>query len=305
MEMTKTTLVIMAAGMGSRYGGLKQLDKIGPNGETIIEYSIYDAIKAGVKKVVFIIKKDILKVFRETIGFKIEKIIETEYVFQEIDKVDKKFLGKFDRLKPWGTGHAILCCKDIIDGPFIVINADDFYGRKTYAILCEEIKKSKFESDYFMVGFNVNKTLTEFGSVSRGVCDFNGNAQLVSVKERTKIIKKDNRIFYEEDGSFYEIPENTLVSMNIWGLKPSIFKELESKFYEFLNNENIDKCRDEFYLPVVIDKLIEEKKVHVKVLKTDEKWYGITYKEDRENIMNSLKILSKNIYPANLWEEFK
>lgn len=305
MEMTKTTLVIMAAGMGSRYGGLKQLDKIGPNGETIIEYSIYDAIKAGVKKVVFIIKKDILKVFRETIGFKIEKLVETEYVFQEIDKVDKKFLDKFDRVKPWGTGHAILCCKDIIDGPFIVINADDFYGRKTYAILCEEIKKNKLESDYFMVGFNVNKTLTEFGSVSRGVCDLNGDGQLVSVKERTKIIKKDNKIFYEEEGIFYEIPDNTLVSMNIWGLKPSIFKELESKFYEFLDDENIDKCKDEFYLPVVIDKLIEEKKVQVKVLKTDEKWYGITYKEDRENIRNSLKIVSKNIYPANLWEEFK
>lgn len=144
MEMTKTTLVIMAAGMGSRYGGLKQLDKIGPNGETIIEYSIYDAIKAGVKKVVFIIKKDIFQIFKETIGFKIENIVETEYVFQEVDNINKDFIGKFERVKPWGTGHAILCCKDIIDGPFIVVNADDFYGRETYNILCEELKKANW-----------------------------------------------------------------------------------------------------------------------------------------------------------------
>ncbi|HHD2753497.1 TPA: NDP-sugar synthase [Clostridium perfringens] len=303
--MTKTTLVIMAAGMGSRYGGLKQLDKIGPNGETIIEYSIYDAIKAGVKKVVFIIKKDIFQIFKETIGFKIENIVETEYVFQEVDNINKNFIGKFERVKPWGTGHAILCCKDVIDGPFIVVNADDFYGRETYNILCEELKKSKLDFEYFMVGFSVDKTLTDFGSVSRGICEFSEDGDLLSIKERTKIIKKDNKIYYEEEGVFYEIPNDTLVSMNIWGLKPSVFKELENKFLSFLTNKNIDKCKDEFYLPMVMDELIEEDRASIKVLKTNEQWHGVTYKEDKEKVSNSLKELSKNIYPANLWEEFK
>lgn len=305
MEMTKTTLVIMAAGMGSRYGGLKQLDKIGPNGETIIEYSIYDAIKAGVKKVVFIIKKDIFQIFKETIGFKIENIVETEYVFQEVDNINKNFIGKFERVKPWGTGHAILCCKDVIDGPFIVVNADDFYGRETYNILCEELKKSKLDFEYFMVGFSVDKTLTDFGSVSRGICEFSEDGDLLSIKERTKIIKKDNKICYEEEGVFYEIPNDTLVSMNIWGLKPSVFKELENRFLSFLTNKNIDKCKDEFYLPMVMDELIEGDRASIKVLKTNEQWHGVTYKEDKEKVSNSLKELSKNIYPANLWEEFK
>ena len=303
--MDKITLVIMAAGMGSRYGGLKQIDKIGPNGETIIEYSIYDAIKAGVTKVVFIIKKDIFKKFRETIGFKIENIIETEYVFQEVDNLEKEFKGKFKRVKPWGTGHAILCCKGFIEEPFIVINADDFYGRETYRILCEEIKKSKCDSEYFMVGFSVSKTLTDFGSVSRGICNLNSQEELIAIKEKTKIMKKNNRICYEEDGTFHNISEDTLVSMNIWGLKPSIFTELEDKFLRFLRDKNIDKFKVEFFLPTVIDELIKEDKVNVKVLKTNEQWYGVTYKEDKEKASNSLKKLSGDIYPYNLWEEFK
>lgn len=303
--MDKITLVIMAAGMGSRYGGLKQIDKIGPNGETIIEYSIYDAIKAGVTKVVFIIKKDILNKFRETIGFKIENIIETEYVFQEVDNLDKEFKGKFKRVKPWGTGHAILCCKGFIEEPFIVINADDFYGRETYKVLCEEIKKSKCDSEYFMVGFMVGKTLTDFGSVSRGICNLNSQEELIAINEKTKIMKKNNRICYEEDGTFHNISEDTLVSMNIWGLKPSIFTELEDKFLRFLRDKNIDKFKVEFFLPTVIDELIKEDKVKVKVLKTNEQWYGVTYKEDKEKVSNSLKKLSGDIYPYNLWEEFK
>lgn len=305
MEMTKTTLVIMAAGMGSRYGGLKQLDKIGPSGETIIEYSIYDAIRAGVTKVVFIIKKDIFKIFRETIGAKIEKIVETKYVFQEIDNIKEEFRDKFERVKPWGTGHAILCCKDVVEEPFIVVNADDFYGRETYNIICKELEKSKDDFEYFMAGFLVDKTLTDFGSVSRGVCDFDDKGNLISVKERTKIMKIDNKIFYEEDNVLNEISKDTLVSMNIWGLKPSIFKELENKFLSFLEDENIDKCKDEFYLPVAIDTLINEGKTKVKVLKSSEQWYGVTYKEDKEKVGNSLRKLSKKFYPANLWEEFK
>lgn len=303
--MDKITLVIMAAGMGSRYGGLKQIDKIGPNGETIIEYSIYDAIKAGVTKVVFIIKKDIFQKFRETIGFKIENIIDTEYVFQEVDNLDKEFKGRFKRVKPWGTGHAILCCKGFIEEPFIVINSDDFYGRETYRILCEEIKKSTCDSEYFMVGFSVSKTLTDFGSVSRGICDLNSKGELISIKEKTKIMKKENSICYEEDGEYHNIPKNTLVSMNIWGLKPSIFTELEDKFFAFLKDKSIDQCKEEFYLPKAIDELIKENKVNVKVLKTNEQWYGVTYKEDKEKVSNSFKKLSGHIYPFNLWEEFK
>ncbi|TPF97766.1 nucleotidyltransferase family protein [Clostridium perfringens] len=303
--MDKITLVIMAAGMGSRYGSLKQIDKIGPNGESIIEYSIYDAIKAGVTKVVFIIKKDIFQKFRKTIGFKIENIIETEYVFQEVDNLDKEFKGKFKRVKPWGTGHAILCCKDFIKEPFIVINADDFYGRETYRILCKEIKKSKCAFEYFMVGFSINKTLTDFGSVSRGICNLNSKGELTSINEKTKIMKKGNSICYEEDGNYHNISEDTLVSMNIWGLKPSIFTELEDKFLKFLRDKNIDKFNGEFFLPTSIDELIKEDKVNVKLLKTNEQWYGVTYKEDKEKVSNSLKKLSGDIYPANLWEEFK
>lgn len=304
--MIKPTLVIMAAGMGSRYGGLKQLDKIGPNGEAIIEYSIYDAIRAGIKKVVFIIKNEIFEVFRETIGVKIEKIIETEYVFQELDTIDLGNIKEVKRVKPWGTGHAILCCKERVKDPFIVINADDFYGKDTYKIIINEIMKNNENSHkYTMAGFKVENTLTDFGSVSRGVCKVDNKGDLLSVDEKTKIKRIHNDIVYEEDGVLNKIEEGTLVSMNIWGLKPSIFKELEEKFIEFLNNKNTNIEKDEFYLPVVIDELIKEKKVEVKVLKSNEQWYGVTYKEDKEKVGQALKALSKTNYPNDLWREFK
>ncbi|MGG5461787.1 nucleotidyltransferase family protein [Clostridium sp. B9] len=304
--MTKPTLVIMAAGMGSRYGGLKQLDKIGPNGETIIEYSIYDAIKAGIKKVVFIIKKNIFEVFKETIGNKIEKIVETEYIFQELDTIEIENVKNYNRVKPWGTGHAVLCCKDVVKDPFVVINADDFYGKSTYEIIVSEIIMNKDDSyKYTMAGFKVENTLTEFGSVSRGICKVDSQNYLLSVDEKTKIKRVHSDIVYEEEDILTKIEEGTLVSMNIWGLKPSIFEELEDKFVEFLNNKNIDKKKDEFYLPVVIDELIKENKAEVKVLKSNEQWYGVTYKEDKEKVGQALRALSKTNYPDDLWREFK
>lgn len=303
--MNRITLVIMAAGLGSRYGSLKQMEKVGPNNESILEYSIYDGIKSGITKVIFIIRKAMYKSFRENIGKKIENIIETEYVFQEINKDIGYYFGRELREKPLGTGHAILCCKDKIKEPFIVINADDFYGRSSYEILCEKINKNRDPLKYFMVGFNLSKTLTDFGSVSRGICETDSKNNLISVCEKTKIVKENNLIFYEEDGENFPLKEDTLVSMNIWALNPSIFERLEKEFLLFLKEEKKDYLKAEFYLPKVINTLIKNKEISVELLKTRENWYGITYKEDKVKINKVLRNLSGKVYPNNLWEEFK
>lgn len=303
--MNKITLVIMAAGLGSRYGSLKQMEKVGPNNESILEYSIYDGIKSGITKVIFIIRKAMYKSFRENIGKKIENIIETEYVFQEINKDIGYYFGRDLREKPLGTGHAILCCKDKIKEPFIVINADDFYGRSSYEILCEKINKNRDPLKYFMVGFKLSKTLTDFGSISRGICEIDSKNNLISLCEKTKIIKENNLIFYEEDGEKFPLKEDTLVSMNIWALNPSIFERLEKEFLLFLKEEKKDYLKAEFYLPKVINTLIKNKEISVELLKTKENWYGITYKEDKVKINKALRNLSGKVYPNNLWEEFK
>lgn len=303
--MNKITLVIMAAGLGSRYGSLKQMEKVGPNNESILEYSIYDGIKSGITKVIFIIRKAMYKSFRENIGKKIENIIETEYVFQEINKDIGYYFGRDLREKPLGTGHAILCCKDKIKEPFIVINADDFYGRSSYEILCEKINKNRDPLKYFMVGFKLSKTLTDFGSISRGICEIDSKNNLISLCEKTKIIKENNLIFYEEDGKKFPLKEDTLVSMNIWALNPSIFERLEKEFLLFLKEEKKDYLKAEFYLPKVINTLIKNKEISVELLKTKENWYGITYKEDKVKINKALRNLSGKVYPNNLWEEFK
>ena len=303
--MNKITLVIMAAGLGSRYGSLKQMEKVGPNNESILEYSIYDGIKSGITKVIFIIRKAMYKSFRENIGKKIENIIETEYVFQEINKDIGYYFGRDLREKPLGTGHAILCCKDKIKEPFIVINADDFYGRSSYEILCEKINKNRDPLKYFMVGFKLSKTLTDFGSISRGICEIDSKNNLISLCEKTKIIKENNLIFYEEYGKKFPLKEDTLVSMNIWALNPSIFERLEKEFLLFLKEEKKDYLKAEFYLPKVINTLIKNKEISVELLKTKENWYGITYKEDKVKINKALRNLSGKVYPNNLWEEFK
>lgn len=304
----KTTLVIMAAGMGSRYGGLKQIDPVGPNGEIIMEYSIYDAIKAGFSKVVFIIKKETEDTFREVIGRKIEGLIDVEYVFQTIDNVPKGFEIPDGRLKPWGTGHAVLCAKNATKTPFAVINADDFYGSTTYKLLnnflsTNEDAKDKYK--YCMVGFVIENTLTENGHVARGVCNVDNFGNLIDIHERTKIMKfGDETKYTEDDNNWLIIPKKSIVSMNTWGFNQSIFKELEEGFPTFLENSRDNLVKAEYFLPTVVDDLIKAKKADVKVLSTTDKWYGVTYQQDKPIVKQSIgDMVIAQIYPKRLWEE--
>ncbi len=302
--MTKPTLVVMAAGMGSRYGGLKQIDPIGPNGEIIIEYSIYDAIKAGFGKVVFIIKEDLKEIFREKIGKKIEKIVETEYVFQNMNfGVPNDFNIPMERIKPWGTGHAVYCCKNVVKEPFAVINADDFYGQTTYKLMHDYLISSSKEYDYGMVGFILENTLTENGTVARGICEVNKDNDLISITERTAIKRfGDVTKFTEDNETWIDIQKGSIVSMNIWGFKPTIFEELERDFPKFLESIYNNELKAEFYLPSVVDKMVKEEKATVKVLVSNEQWYGVTYKADKENVCESINKLMGTVYPSKLWE---
>lgn len=296
------TLVVMAAGMGSRYGGLKQIDPIGPNGEIIIEYSIYDAIKAGFKKVVFIIKEELLGTFEEIIGNKIKNHIEVEYVFQNIHNLPANFSVPSNRIKPWGTGHAILCSQNSVSTPFVVINADDFYGFESYQLMYDYFSSNKEENKFAMAGFQLKNTLTEFGTVARGICELNTDNELLSVTERIEIKAFGEDIKYlNNEKQWIKIPNSSLASMNFWGFKPSIFKELEEKFPIFLKN-NIFDPKSEFFIPMIIDELIKEKKISVKVLKTNEQWYGVTYKEDKKFVEQSILKLIGTKYPNKLWE---
>ncbi len=274
-------LVVLAAGMGSRFGGLKQIEPIGPNGEALLDFSVYDAKKAGFTKVVFIIKHAIEKEFKETVGKRIEKIIETEYVFQETDVLPEGFVCPETREKPWGTGHAIYCLKDIVKTPFAVINADDYYGFEAYSQIYNQLKKQT--GNYCMVGFRLQNTLTDNGSVSRGVCEVD-NGKLVCVTERTKIVNCK----YTEDGeTWIPLPPDAVVSMNMWGFMPDIFTYTEKYLADFLN-ENINAPKAEFYLPSIVTRLMENGIKEVDVLIAEEKWYGVTYKEDKEDVKKAL-----------------
>ena len=306
--MSRATLVIMAAGMGSRYGGLKQIDPIGPDGEIILDYSVYDAVKAGFDKVVFVIKKEIEKDFKEIIGDKLNGIVDYEFAYQDINNLPEGFTVPEGRVKPWGTGHAVLSCKDMIDGPFAVINADDFYGRETFELIFNELTKAKDESEKYgfcMVGFRVENTLTENGHVARGVCQTNADGYLTDIVERTKIAIRDGKImFTEDDESWTEIAEGTTVSMNCWGFTPVMMKELGDRFAACLerNKDNMLKC--EYFLPFVVDELLKEDKAVVKVLSTKEKWYGVTYKEDKPVVVNAIiEKVEKGEYPECLWKK--
>lgn len=303
----KTTLVIMAAGMGSRYGGLKQIDPVGPNGEIIMEYSIYDAIQAGFSKVVFIIKEEIEETFREVIGKKIEGLIEVEYVYQRIDNLPAGFSVPEGRVKPWGTGHAVLSAKDAVNGPFAVINADDFYGATTYKLLNNFLTLSNDTQDkykYCMVGFIVENTLTENGHVARGVCNVDKAGNLIDIHERTKIVKfGDETKYTEDDQNWVLIPKGSVVSMNTWGFNPSIFKELEEGFSPFLENNKNNILKAEYFLPTVVDNLIKAEKADVKVLSTTDKWYGVTYQEDKPVVKKSIgDLVAAGQYPQKLWK---
>ena len=299
----------MAAGMGSRYGGLKQIDPIGPNGEIIMDYSIYDALKVGFGKVVFVIKKDIEELFREKIGSRVERLVDTEYVFQRLVDDPKGFSVPPERVKPWGTAHAVMSSRNAVDRPFAVINADDFYSRHSFQVLHDYLKDvdEKVEPySYCMVGFHIENTLTEHGHVARGVCAVGQDGCLKGIQERTRIQRFGNTAKYTEDGeTWIDIPYGSLVSMNTWGFTPSMFRELDESFPHFLlsNRDNILKA--EFFLPAVVDKLISEGKANVKVLPCRERWYGVTYMEDKPVVRQALKELTlSGIYPENLWEEF-
>ncbi|AQQ70856.1 UDP-N-acetylglucosamine diphosphorylase/glucosamine-1-phosphate N-acetyltransferase [Limihaloglobus sulfuriphilus] len=300
----KPTLVIMAAGMGSRYGGLKQIDPIGPNGEIIMEYSIYDAIRAGFGKVVFVIRQEFEDIFREKIGSKIEKQIEVSYVQQELDKCLGGFDLPKDREKPWGTGHAVLVCKDAVKEPFTVINADDFYGANAFRLIAEYLTRpDASQRDYSMVGYILRNTVSENGYVSRGVCKTDENEMLIDVEEYLKIEKNGNEaIHIKPDGSTEAMSGDETVSMNFWGFQPGLFPQLEALFAQFLAEKG-KELKSEFFIPFVVDDMIKSGKATVKVLKTSDKWYGVTYQQDREPVKAGIKaLIDSGQYPRKLWE---
>lgn len=300
------TLVIMAAGMGSRFGGLKQIEPIDEYGNFIIDYSIYDAIKEGFTKVVFIIKKENYDIFRETVGKRVEKYIEVEYVFQELDKIPSGYTVPEGRVKPWGTGHAILCCKDAVDENFAIINSDDFYGRDAFRVIGEFLRNNKNDgkiSEYAMAGYKVKNTLTENGAVKRGVCQ-------VEDEYLTKLIESsidrvdDNLVATPlEGGEDFIVSEDDTVSMNMFGFTPRIFDYLEERFPSFLDEhkDNMEKC--EYLIPTIVFEEIDKGMARVKVLKTDAVWQGITYREDKDKVVNEIrKLVLDGEYPEGLWK---
>ncbi len=301
--MVKPTLLVLAAGIGSRYGGLKQIDPVGPCSEIIIDYSIHDAIRAGFGKVVFVIREDIEETFRECIGSRFESKIKTEYVFQEIDKLPAGFKVPEGRQKPWGTGHAILMAKDSVKEPFAVINADDFYGRCGYELLAKELSKTVTGGapEYYMVGFELKNTLSEFGFVARGICKTDSKGYLVEVVERTKIEKTDSGAkFTDENGGTMKLTGNEIASMNMWGFTPSLFGHLEKQFVDFLER-NIGNLKAEFFIPTVVGDLVKTNEARVKVLESRDQWFGVTYREDKPVVVENIrKLINSGAYPEKL-----
>ena len=300
----KPTLFVLAAGMGSRYGGLKQLDGLGPNGETIMDYSIFDAIRGGFGKIVFVIRRDFEQDFRDKVSSKYEGHIPTELTFQAIDDLPEGFTCPEDRTKPWGTNHAVLMGKSVINEPFAVINADDFYGRDAFAVMGKWLSElpEGSEGKYSMVGFRVCNTLSDNGTVARGVCAKNDAEMLTAVVERTEIMRVDGVISYkDENGEWQPVGEETPVSMNFWGFTPDYFKYSEAQFVDFLK-ENIDKPKSEFFIPLVVDTLINSGKATCEVLDTTAKWFGVTYAADRPGTVEKIQALvDAGEYPNKLF----
>ena len=297
----KPTLMILAAGMASRYGSMKQTEGFGPHGETIMDYSIYDAIRAGFGKVVFIIRKDFAENFKATFEPKLKGKIETEYVFQEMDSFTEGFKIPAERSKPWGTAHAVLCAKDVVNEPFAVINADDFYGRNAFEKAFEFLTNECDEKTYSLIGYELNKTLSEYGTVSRGVCDVDDKGNLVSITERTKIYKEGNEIVFEENGEKKKVSFDSKVSMNFWCFHSSVFELTEKLFHQFLT-DHINEPKSEFFIPIVADHFIKEKEGVIKVISTSSQWFGVTYKEDAPVVAKSLnQLIDKGDYPQSLW----
>lgn len=306
--MKKPVLVIMAAGMGSRYGGMKQIDKMDAAGHIIMDFSIYDAKRAGFEKVVFIVKRENEALFREVIGDAVAAQMEVEFAFQDINNIPEGFSVPEGRVKPWGTAHAVYSCIDKVDGPFAVINADDYYGVEAFRLIYDYLSTHQDDEKYryAMVGYELGKTVTDNGSVSRGVCQVNEKQELISVTERTRIEKRDGGIaFTEDDGaSWTPMEEDTTVSMNMWGFSASILQEIKNRFPAFLEEglkTNPLKC--ECYLPAIVSELLAEEKATVTVLKSHDKWHGVTYKEDKPVVVKAIQDLKDSgLYPEYLWK---
>ena len=304
----KPALIIMAAGMGSRFGGLKQVTPLGPSGEMIIDYSIHDAIEAGFERVVFVIKHEIEEVFKEMVGKRIEEKIKVDYVFQELNVLPEGYSIPDGRKKPYGTGHAVWCCRNVVKGPFMVINADDYYGKKCFKLVYDFITKKSddVKKHIVMAGYILENTLTENGSVSRGVCEIDKDGKIVSLTERTQIELHNGKAEYTEDGgqSWVAIPAGSYVSMNCWGFPEGVFDFFEKEFFKFLDTNLKDNpIKAEFYLPFTANAMQSEGLADITVLPTDDKWYGVTYSEDKQMVMNALKAKADNgVYHQNLWE---
>ena len=298
----KPTLFVLAAGMGSRYGGLKQIDGLGPNGETIMDYSVFDALRAGFGKIVFVIRKDFADDFKRVVLAKYEGKVPCEICFQAIENVPEGYTYNPERTKPWGTNHAVLMGKDLIKEPFAVINADDFYGKESFEVLAKFLNEvAGKQNQYCMVGYRVCNTLSEYGSVSRGVCETDAEGNLTNVVERTSIERKENGIFYTVDGVDYALPENAPVSMNMWGFTPEYFGYVEEAFKTFLQ-ERGQELKSEFYIPTLVNDLIVAGKATCRVLDTTAKWFGVTYAEDRQMVVDKIAALTEaGVYPNPLF----
>lgn len=302
--MREPTLVIMAAGMGSRFGGLKQVTPVDPEGHPILDFSLFDAKRAGFRRVVFIIKRELEQEFRERVGRRAEEHLDVSYVFQDLDRLPAGFSVPEGRVKPWGTGHAVACCQGVVDGPFAVINADDFYGPGAFTAVYDYLSTNTEDSRYAMVGYRLRNTVTEHGSVSRGVCEVQ-DGLLTGITERTKIYKRgDHAAYTEDDETFVDLPGDTLVSMNLWGFSAAFLEELWARFPAFLRENLADnpiKC--EYYLPGVVNAQLSDGSASVRVLPCEETWYGITYQEDLESVRQAIaRMKQEGLYPQYLWD---
>lgn len=299
----KPTLVILAAGMGSRYGGLKQLDEVGPNGEAIIDYSLYDAIRAGFGKVVFVIRTDFADAFKARFEPRLKGLIQTEYVYQSLDKIPEGFTLNPEREKPWGTSHALLMADGAVKEPMAVINADDFYGQKAYETIAAFLTTSTNDAEYAMVGYHVANTLSEHGTVSRGVCNTDAKGYLTTVVERTKILREaDGKIYFYEGSQKEQLAETTPVSMNIWGLKPNVFGYLKEGFRSFFADHG-QELKSEYFIPLLINDNVVSGRISTKVLQCDSPWFGVTYREDKPMVQERIRaLIDAGTYPEKLWK---
>ncbi len=310
MAQPGITLIVMAAGLGSRYGGLKQVDPVGPGGEIVIDYSIYDALRAGFNQVVFLIRPELEEIIRARIGEKVSRRVEVEYVYQRLDDLPPGFTVPAGRQKPWGTGHAVWSCRNAVHTPFAAINADDFYGRSTFEALAAWLRASAGQPDRpgpyecCMAGYSLGNTLSEFGAVARGVCQVTPDGFLAGVRERTHIERDGQRArFLQDNGEWGYLPLDTPVSMNMWGFTSAFFQALGEQFPLFLEKNAENLLKAEFYLPMVVNALLEQQRAQVKVLPTAEKWVGVTYPEDRPFVQSAIRqLISQGVYPENLWE---